>query len=176
MKGRPMDVERIDFAPDGSAIVDFRPAGAPSVAFLALVRPDVGETWVARFWSRDYGIPAKTFIHTWDSTQRALIVAEGDAFYLRPDDPGWLLDVPVSPVLHLLRHDDLVVLGDFTSLVAVDGFGIRWQSRRIARDGLRALAIDEDHIEGEGYDPPSGTWLPFSVSLGSGEVTGGSFA
>jgi hypothetical protein len=60
--------------------------------------------------------------------------------------------IPVLNVLSLPEHG-LLVLADFTSLVAYERNGLSWRSPRLCWDELKILTVTHNTIEGMGYDP-----------------------
>ncbi len=111
-------------APDGLDAVEFDVAGGMgTVAFQAIIRPSGQKPWIGLFRTEDYE-GALTFLETWDAGPMVLACAGGNPHFFRADGPDFRVDLATYPVMHRLRHRDLVILGDFTNLTAVDGYGL----------------------------------------------------
>jgi hypothetical protein len=68
-----------------------------------------------------------------------LLVATGtNAYLIDVTQPGNVDDLPVGPVVDLQRPSgtDLLVIGSFTKLAAVDDVGLRWVTGRLFLDDL----------------------------------------
>jgi hypothetical protein len=156
--------------PDGLDVVEFDvPGGMGTVAFQAIIRPSGRKPWIGSFWTEDYE-GALTFLETWDAGPMVLACAAGNPHFFRADDPNFRLDLPTYPVLHRLRRKDLVILGDFTTLTAVDGYGLVWESPHLASDEIADLEVRRDTVEGKGNDASTGDWTRFVLSLETGEL------
>jgi hypothetical protein len=71
-----------------------------------------------------------------------LLVAAGiDAYLIQVRRPGDADDLPISPVLHVHRPSgtDLLVVGSFTNLAAVDEIGLRWVTGQLFIDDLELI-------------------------------------
>lgn len=157
-------------SPDGFKVVEFDvPGGMGRVAFLAMIHPHDREPWIGAFRTEDYE-GGLTFLETWEAGPMVLACAGGNAHLFRADDPGFRLDFPTYPVLHRRRHQDLVILGDFTTLAAVDGYGLVWESSHLASDQIADLEVRDDVVEGKGSDASTGGWRRFVLSIETGEL------
>jgi len=75
-----------------------------------------------------------------------------------------------------VRTQDLLILVSPADLIALGTDGLRWQTRRISWDGMRALCIHGNSLRGEAWVPSAkGGWLPFEVDLTTGAASGGSY-
>jgi hypothetical protein len=151
-------------------VVEFDiPGVMGTVSFQAVVRPSGQEPWIASFRTEEYE-GGLTFIDTWDSGPMVLACAGGYPHFFRAEDPNSRLELATYPVIHRLRRDDLVILGDFTTLTAINGYGLVWESGRLASDQLTSLEIRKDVVEGKGNDSSTGGWTQFVLSLETGEL------
>lgn len=156
--------------PHGLEVVEFEvPGSMGTVAFQAIIRPSGRKPWIGVFRTEDYE-GALTFLETWDAGPMVLACAGGNSHFFRADDPDFRLDLPTFPVLHRLRHRDLIILGDFTNLTAVDGYGLVWESPGLASDEIAGLEVRGDVVEGKGNDASTGGWTRFVLSLETGEL------
>ncbi len=64
----------------------------------------------------------------------------------------------------------MLVLSDFTGLVAYDINGLMWRSPRLCWDDLKIVNVIDQRIEGTGYDPTNSISheRPFVVDLKTG--------
>ena len=53
--------------------------------------------------------------------------------------------------------------------------GILWRTRRISWDGFRHIELSEHALTGEAWSAIDDSWIPFSVDLRTGAVTGGAY-
>jgi hypothetical protein len=73
---------------------------------------------------------------------RHLLVAAGTAAYLIDvTQPGTGDDLRIRPVIHVQRPSgmDLLLIGSFTNLAAVDEAGLRWVTGRLFLDDLELV-------------------------------------
>jgi hypothetical protein len=61
------------------------------------------------------------------------------------------------------------------AFLRLDADGIRWHTRRISWDGFDALEFDHGRITGFAWNAVGNQWQPFSVSLETGQSTGGGY-
>jgi hypothetical protein len=117
-----------------------RPVGAsPWVGFFAVLAP---EDYV-------YGLFACP------NPGHLLVAAGTDAYLIEVTRPGAADDLPIRPVIQVRRPSgmDLLVIGSFTNLAAVDEAGLRWVTGRLFLDDLEL-------VEG----PPSQIYVRGSVN------------
>jgi len=117
------------------------------------------------------GSSETTQLETWEDDDMLLFVAKGYGHFVRADDPQHRVELPVFPVRNVIRHPSgVVVLGDFTHLCGLDGFGVAWVSPRLGSDWLDSLRLDGDMILGRGSVAETGGWAPFHVSVQDGRT------
>lgn len=140
-------------------VLEFCPEGKPS--------------WIGNFQPGGTGYSA--VIPHPDGTS-LIVIAGGQAYVIHPAERrlvttfGGDLDVALAvPALSML------VFGNGIRLEAWDGSGLRWQTRRIAWDGMHAVRIEDEQIKGEAWSPLDDCEYPFSVDLTTGAVEGGSY-
>lgn len=108
-----------------------------------------------------------------------IVVAGGAAYLVNPSDPSSVTDLGFSVDDHLvLEGAGCVVLQiQETEFIAFDTSGVKWRSRRISWDGFRDLKVEGEALSGLAWDACDSTneWKPFSLSLRTGEVVGGSY-
>jgi hypothetical protein len=167
---RAYTAEEVWPAPGGLQVIEFdTPGSMGTVGFQAIIRPSGREPWIALFRTEDYE-GGLTFLETWDAGPMLLACAGGTPHYFRADDPRFRVDLQMYPVLHRLRNRDLVILGDFTNLIAVNAHGLVWESPRLASDELADLEVRGHVVEGKGNEASTGRWTTFVLSLATGEL------
>jgi hypothetical protein len=67
----------------------------------------------------------------------------------------------------------LLVLVDFTEMVAYDHAGKRWRTGRISSDGIRIDETDAQGIWGMAWDASQGKRVEFFVDAKTGNCEGG---
>jgi hypothetical protein len=105
-----------------------------------------------------------------------LVAAGIDAYLIQVRQPGDAEDLPISPVLHVQRPSgtDLLVVGSFTNLAAVDEIGLRWVTGQLFIDDLELVegAPGKIYVRGSVNSVPSAPELliidPFRGELVEG--------
>lgn len=118
------------------------------------VRPDRIKPWVASFAVEGNGHYVNGLFAC--PNPRQLLVATGiDAFLIDVTQPGHADELPIRPVICVQRPSgtDLLVVGSFTNLAAIDDSGLRWVTGRLFIDDLEL-------VEG----PPGKIYVRGSVS------------
>jgi len=67
----------------------------------------------------------------------------------------------------------VIVLHDFTGMVAIGAGGIVWETPRLSWDGLTIEDVLSGVIRGFGWDSANNCNVPFEVIASSGECKGG---
>jgi hypothetical protein len=143
----------LGFAPSYEVEVDpeFPPSGdwgAPEFRFghrsgetLAIrIRPLHAVPWIASFAIETRGRLING-LYGCPNPEHLLVVTGTDAYLIHVTEPGVVDDLPISPVLVVRRLPaaDLVLIGSFTNLAAIDEFGPRWVTDRLFLDDLELV-------------------------------------
>lgn len=109
------------------------------------------------------------------SSDRVLVVSNGDGFIVRESLPGKFEKVRAVPIrsIHVIESHKLVVLADDTSLSAYGAEGLVWATDRIGWHELRVERIRESEIECKTFDIRSDEDVSFTVDLETGARHGG---
>jgi len=101
------------------------------------IRPRVAKEWVASFATQASGVLI-TGLFACPNPEQLLVVTGDDAYLVRVLEPGKVEDLPIGPVVAVQKPPgtDLVVIGSFTHLAAIDEVGLRWVSDRLFLDDL----------------------------------------
>jgi hypothetical protein len=158
--------------PDVPVLYFPRPVHRPEHDGLWLrIRAENGKPWVGVFAFGYSSPPAFSRVVSSPDPERMCVVARGAAYLVKADEPERWERVPVTPVLDIRSVPEygLLVLADFTRLVAYGNQGLVWQSPRLCWDGLKVVAVSSDRIEGVGSDPTNlDASQPFAVDIKTG--------
>ncbi|PYQ66695.1 MAG: hypothetical protein DMF54_06995 [Acidobacteria bacterium] len=104
------------------------------------ISPQLTKPWVASFAVVGNGHYV-TGLFACPNPEQVLVAAGTDAYLIQVTRPGHADDLPISPVLHIHRPSgmDLLVVGSFTNLAAVDDSGLRWVTGRLFIDDLELV-------------------------------------
>lgn len=104
------------------------------------------------------------------------VVVNGQGYWLHVDFPGKFSIVDVAPIKGVIESVDnqVLLLHDYTTLVAYGPLGFLWHTPDVSWDGIKDLSIAGKELRGLGWDSPADSWVPFCVSLLTGETHGGS--
>lgn len=100
-----------------------------------------------------------------------IVISRGAAYLVNANDPTKADLLPIQPVTdaRAIAARQLVVFVSFSSLLAYDSGGMRWENSDFGVDDLKLIREVEDVIEAEGYDPSSSRMIGFAVDLKSGK-------
>jgi hypothetical protein len=167
------------------------PSGAPRRVFyypgantrggrdglIVAVAPIDQERWTGVFARGDLsGAPdeASRRVVTLPGGERFFVACDGAGYIVRAEDPVDWSDVACLPVriVCVVPSHQLLVLGDFTDLVAYGRQGLAWQSGRLVWDELSIVAVHDDHLVARGWHAPTNRTVEFEVDLATGEAIG----
>lgn len=63
---------------------------------------------------------------------------------------------------------ELVLLVEYTTILAYGPHGLAWESERLVWDDLEALSVDGEHLRAKGFDAPRNEIVAFTVDLRTG--------
>jgi len=111
-----------------------------------------GRTWIGVFGLSAYSL--SRVISSPDS-RRLCVVAKGNAYIVKVDEPEIWEQIPVNPVMdvRLLQEERLLIFSDFVRLAAYGSNGLAWRSPQVCWDGLKIVSVTRETIEGTGFDP-----------------------
>src|ERR1700730_3319285 len=135
------------------------------------IRAENGKPWIGVFAFGYTSPPAFSRVVSSPDPERLCVVAKGAAYLVKANEPDRWERIPVSPVLDIRSAPEhgLLILGDFTRLVAYGSKGLVWKSPRICWDDLKIVAVSSDRIEGVGSDPTNlDASRPFAVDIETG--------
>jgi hypothetical protein len=157
----------VDINPEHPAAGDW---GVPNFLFggrsqetlTIRIVPHLTKPWVASFAVGGNGHYVNG-LFACPNPEQLLVAAGTDAYLIQVTRPGQADDLPISPVLHVRRPSgtDLLVLGSFTNLAAVDDSGLRWVTGRLFIDDLELV----EGLPGKIYARGAVTSVPSAPEL-----------
>lgn len=137
---------------------------------------DEHTTWIGSF-RRPPPEVARTHsgIHSTPNPDRMCVVVSGDAYLIPVHDPQkYELAATGGPVLQVraATHEGLLLLASPWVVTGVGSEGVRWQTTRLAVDGIRLDEIREGWVAGVA-DPEDEEPSDFVIDLRTGHHEGG---
>jgi hypothetical protein len=169
---RSYDVEEVSEFP-GSGRFDVpvfyipRPKNRPEHDGLWLkIKPQTGKSWIGVF-AFDYGI---TRVLSSPDPHCACVISKGTAYLVNSEHPEACEQLKIRPVrdARSVADHQLLLLANFTSLLAQGRSGLIWRSPHLCWDELTILSITHDTVEGIGYDAISQGQSRFAVDIRTG--------
>ena len=129
------------------------------------VKPNHADAWVGIFDSFNR---SQRSVSWPDGRSVCVFTSYGSCCVVRADDPMiWFEAVMILPrLLHPVVSHGLVVLGDWTHLIAYDADGLAWESQRLVLDDLKVLECHDDVLRVQGLDPGGITELEVDLATG----------
>jgi hypothetical protein len=141
---------------------------------ILAVYPSESPPWIGVFAGGGYGVPpaAPATIIAMPDFESICVVRTGLGCIIhvdRPEQPERVETFPVTDIYVAPEHE-VILLADFTDLVAFGHAGKLWSSGRLAWDNLKIVGIDGTSIEMTGFHAPRNDLrYPFTVDLSTGE-------
>jgi len=109
------------------------------------------------------------------SPSRVMVIARGEGYIVKVDNPDNWEYVAVAPVLDVRRvpDRDILICTDYQDLVAYGKSGLVWALEYLGLDDVEILKVLRNEIQGSARHEALGT-VPFSVDPSTGHVNGGS--
>ncbi len=121
-------------------VPEFRFGGRSGRTLTIRIHPHLAVPWVASFALEARGRLING-LYGCPNPRQLLVVAGDEAYLIEVTEPGGVNEVPIGPVLVVRRlpATDLVVMGSFTNLAAIDELGLRWLTDRLFLDDLELV-------------------------------------
>ncbi|MGC2162772.1 MAG: hypothetical protein WA634_12735, partial [Silvibacterium sp.] len=134
------------------------------------MRSATGKSWVGCFAFGYQSPPAISRIVSSPDPDKVCVVSRGTAYIVKVDEPDTWEELPIMPVIDLrvIPANQLLVLADFTRLIACGSNGLAWRSPQVCWDDLKIINVTRESIEGEGYDPINSGTSRFIVDIHTG--------
>jgi hypothetical protein len=156
--------------PEGAEVVALPPEGEDSGRGRLHFRIGVGRlAWIGSF---ERGHVCGSTIYMMPDRRHLFVSADG-AGYIIDFASRTLVERVGTQVASVMRDEPLslfVVNHNGVSLEAFGRTGRLWKTVPIGAAGFRKMAITDDSIVGEALYPSTRVWVPFSVSIATGEI------
>jgi hypothetical protein len=136
---------QVDINPESPAagewgVPSFQFGGRSKDSLTIGIRPHLTKPWVASFAVGGNGHYVNG-LFACPNPEQLFVAAGTDAYLIQVRRPGHADDLPISPVIDVQRPSemDLLVVGSFTNLAAVDGSGLRWVTGQLFVDDLELV-------------------------------------
>jgi hypothetical protein len=145
-----------EFPPSGNwGVPEIRVGGDSAETVVIKVIPPTAEPWVGFFACESRGLLVG--VYDCPNPEHLLVVTGIDAYLVRVNQPHDMQELPVHPVTAVDRPSgtDLVVVGSFTELAAIDSLGLRWVTERLFKDDLKLATgpPGKVYVQGSLADP-----------------------
>lgn len=169
--------EVLDELPAGPAPPYYFPRGqaARQDGVIVRVRPETSEAWIGMFAFGKFEKAGVTRVLSMPDPEKLCVVARGAGYVVtaaKTDDWEMVRAIPIIDV-RALPGAGLVVFANYTELLAFGKEGMKWQTKRIAWDGLKIVAVGDQTIVGEYWDIREEAMQRFEVDLATGAARGG---
>lgn len=169
------EVAVIDSASEEAYVFE-RPGSVHSGEVVVEVTTDDGRCWVGVARAGGPSVPgALSGIFSTPAKNGVLLVGRGDAFLVDVEAPERFEAVDTGGPVVAVRpviDEGLLLLGSPWTITALDENGVRWQTGRLAIEGLRLDEIDAGQLAGVA-DPDDDEPRDFVVDLHTGRHEGG---
>jgi hypothetical protein len=145
-----------EFPPSGNWGVPEIRVGSDSAETLVIkVMPFAAEPWVGFFACESRGLLVG--LYGCPNPENLLVVTGIEAYLLRVNQPHDMQELPIHPITAADRPSgtDLVVVGSFTELAALDALGLLWVTERLFNDDLKLTTgpPGKVYVQGSIADP-----------------------
>lgn len=139
-----------------------------SMDFVVRVKHDRGKEWIGNF----KGIDKQYFsgVLLWPGADQICVVARGNAFVVRTDNPDDFYELPVVPIIDA-RSVDLPRMVIFATFWDISSFGEKgklWSTQNLAMDGLQITKITNESIFGVSNNDDNDQ--PWEIDLQTGKI------
>jgi hypothetical protein len=167
-----------EFPADGNwSVPEFRFGYRSSNTLTLRIRPKAAMPWVVSFAVETRG-RLMSGLYACPNPGHLFVAAGTAAYLVRAAEPGSAEELPLEPVLSVRRPagTDLLVIGSFTGLAAIDDLGLRWVTGQLFTDDLEFVDGPPGKIcvKGRNYWDASGS-PPLVIGPDRGEVIEGSW-
>jgi len=163
------------FPPSGDwGMTEIRVGGSSSDTMTFKVSPTEGEAWVGFFGCDRRGLLVG--LYACPNPEDLLVVTGLEAYLVRGSRPHELTELPVHPVTTVGRPEgtDLLVVGSFTDLAAIDAVGLLWVTEGLFLDDLELAKgpPGKVYVQGSLHSIPSDPHL-LTIDPATGNVIAG---
>jgi hypothetical protein len=160
--------EVLPYEPAGETIIPF---GEDSKKKRILIRIGVGKSsWVGSF---EPGTKLVSTIFMMPDGKH-LFVSAGGAGYILEEKSRKLVERTGTAVVGVIRDPEMTLFLINHDDRVLEAFGVDgrlWKTEEIGDGAFRFKGLTDDAIVGHAWDSPGRRWVPFGVSVATGEVT-----
>ncbi len=164
------EVEVLRELPGQAAGLRYFPAARHHDCDGVLVRlmPNGTAAWSGLFAAQPSG-GYKSGVYSCPDANTLCVVSNGAGYMLDVRDPDGYQQLSLSPVLDVIPAVEagVLVLANYTDVLAWDRTGTRWLAERVSYDGIRNLHADSGTLRGLAWSPMDGEH-PFALDLATG--------
>jgi hypothetical protein len=137
------------------------------------IRPTKGADWIGSFAFGRFGEGSLTRVATCPNPHQICVVAAGAGYIVHADNPDEWQRVRAQPVcdIRAIVSKRLLVLADFTKLVAYGPNHLAWESPDVSSDGIQLIDASADQIRLAGWDARLNRRTIIAVDPETGSVT-----
>jgi hypothetical protein len=142
-----------------------------SEGVVVQVTPCSGASWIGNFTLGDLGtLGAFGTPHP----DRICVVARGETYIVSASKPeSW--ELVATTTSDVRSGGGLLLLTQWTNIIAHDGMSIVWRTADISWDGMDVGKVTSTAMSGLAWSAPLQSWVPFEVDLRTGRHTGGAY-
>jgi hypothetical protein len=164
-----------EFPPSGNwGVTEIRVGGDSAETLVIKVTPTAAEPWVGFFACESRELLVG--LYACPNPDQLLVVAGTQANLIRVNQPHDRQELPIHPINSADRPTgtDLVVVGSFTDLAAIDAAGLLWVTGRLFIDDLELISglPGRVHVQGSFRSIPSDPHV-LAIDPLTGKVIGG---
>jgi hypothetical protein len=132
-------------------VTEIRVGGASAETLVIRVAPSAAEPWVGFFACESRGLLVG--LYACPNSEQLLVVTGVEAFLVPVNQPHQQQALPIRALTSADRPDgtDLLVVGSFTHVVAIDAVGLLWVSDRLFTDELKLTAGPPGSVYVQGW-------------------------
>jgi hypothetical protein len=139
-------------------------------ALEVMVHPSGAEPFLATFALGFADAAAPTGLWSCPDPDWLCALAGGYAYVVNTRQPEQFEQIEYRPVLQVraLPSSGLLIFAGHHSILARDAHGKIWQTERLSSEGIEISRIEDDRLEGIGWDLITDRDVPFTIDLRTG--------
>lgn len=144
---------------------------------LVDVHPWGADSWHGVFEGDSESPDVITGLFAHPDENKLLVVSGGQGYVVRSNDPNDWEPIPHVPITNIVDAPEhgLVVIGDYLQVAAFDATDRRWETPRLAYDGIEFEDVRNGKLTGLAWSAPLNRGVPFAIDLASGQHEGGAW-
>jgi hypothetical protein len=129
-------------------------------------------SWFGVFAARSRNTRGLNVTSTMPEPDSCLVACIGTGFVVNVAERDRWQAIEMYPVLGIepISEHQLLLINNFTRMIAFGVNGIRWETQRLCSDELRIASVESGVIKCEGWDAPTDSSVSLSVDVVSGET------